>query len=150
VLLASCSEQRAQNTDAATPPSATRPVTSAPTVVDASAPADATASDAGDGGRDQDAFAEQAMQKIEDVAVLIAANKKDCTVLGVRLKAYYDDNAAFVIEAKEAYGVMEKTARKALQQRLRKRFDSAWMKLQPTIKKCKDEPNVASVLDKVF
>lgn len=115
----------------------------------------ATPVDAGPDGDDFDAsdmeaMSTRAMGMIEHTAGLIDANKKSCVDLGQKLAAYYDENAAFIVAAKVAYGAMPHANRRKLQQRFRKRFDAAWTKLQPTIKKCKDEPNVKDVLDKVF
>jgi hypothetical protein len=103
-----------------------------------------------DGAVDVDAMSEIGMKKIEEIAALIYANREHCDAVGERAAEYYRENVAFIDDAKDVYGKMPANDRRVIQKRHRARFDAAWKKLQPVVKKCKEDDNVKMVLDKIF
>jgi hypothetical protein len=148
-LIGCTTPQTQPSVDASAAPSASvAPSASTPVVVAVDAAAESAAPR--DAGADVQAMSERAMGMIEHVAKLITANKNDCAALGQRLEDYYEENDAFIVEAKRVYGTMPGADRKVIQKSFRQRFDTAWTTLQPTVKKCKDDPKVKDVLDKVF
>jgi len=119
------------------------PVTSA--VVDASSePEDASA----DAALDIDALSAQGIGMIEEIASLIQTDEKDCDKMGSDLDAYYTKNGGLIDSMKDIYMKMPKAERKPIQTRYRPRFDAAWKKLQPGLKKCKEQPQLKTLLRK--
>lgn len=119
------------------------PVASA--IVDASSePEDAST----DASVDVDALAAQGIGMIEEVSSLIHADEKDCEKMGNDLDAYYTKNGGLIDSMKDTYMKMSKAERKPLQTRYRPRFDAAWKKLQPGLKKCKEQPQLKKILSK--
>jgi hypothetical protein len=113
---------------------------------------DAGVEDAGDEDADAsidiDAMSARGMTMIEEIATIIHANEDNCDAMGAKVDAYYKDNQASIDDMHETYGKMARDARKVLQTRYRARFDTAWKKLQPGLKKCKDEPKIKALVVK--
>ena len=102
-----------------------------------------------DGAVDVPAMSERGMQMIEEIAARIHENRGDCAKVADAIDQYYKDNEALVQRMKSIYEGMERDKRAVLQKRYRPRFDVAWKRLQPVLKKCKDNDRVKHALDEL-
>jgi ABC-type transporter Mla subunit MlaD len=149
LALFACSTSKVVGTEAGTEaPQRDASVNVAPT--DATALGAAEAPDAADApDAHADAF-DNAIQMLEEAAALIHANEGNCEVMGKRLDEFRQRHNEFLTGFETLFETMPQAERKVVQARYRARFKAAWAKLRPGVGKCKQEPTVNLVLQKLW
>ena len=111
---------------------------------------DASLDAAPDVDADIGAMSEDALGLLAEVATIAESNKSDCDALAQRLDAFYDRHVTFIKKATDTYKHASHPEQARLRTRYQARFNASWKKLQPPVKRCKDDPAVKELLDRVF
>jgi hypothetical protein len=94
--------------------------------------------------------ADKAMELLGQLATLVEANKTDCNLLAKRLDAFYDVNGSFIEYARRTYYALKGPQQLELRKKHQAQFMKNWKRFQPTMKVCKDNPNLKAVLDRAL
>lgn len=108
-------------------------------------PADASDEDAG-----IEEGADKAMDLLGQLATLVEANKANCNLLAQRLDAFYDVNGPFIEHARRTYYALKEPEQLELRKKHQAQFMKNWRRFQPTMKVCKDNPNLKAVLNRAL